>query len=280
MSRKNIARRFGIAVLGVSSLAVTGCGNQMFRQADYTPLDTPRAMPPVNSVQVSAANAPVDARPVLSPAYGDLEASAALNGAEKYVSAFPSKEPDLPPPDLSDQARYHASPASVDALKNPLPNDPRVVRGGQILFLNRCVQCHNAGGYGYGTVGQYLMPHPPDLASQLVQKRSDGALFWHITMGSGKMPGFRHWTTPEERWMLVAYVRSLKNAPAPTDPTVFQTSTALATTQMAPYPVYGFLDFQKGKTAYPFKVLNAYSSSDTTTGTLEDSGFGQAPLKR
>ena len=87
-----------------------------------------------------------------------------------------------------------------------------MVRSGQILFYNRCVQCHNPGGYGYGTVGQYLVPHPPDLAAPLVQHITDGAMFWHITMGQGKMPGFRHWLTPDERWALTAYVRSLKGS--------------------------------------------------------------------
>jgi mono/diheme cytochrome c family protein len=269
--------RLGLAGLSLLALGLTGCGNQMFRQPDYTPLDTPRAAPPPDAVQVSAANEPVDGRPVLSPAYGDLEAAQALRGAQRYVSAFPSKEPDLPPPDLSDDARFHPTPPAVDALKNPLPTDPRVVHAGQILFLNRCVQCHNAGGYGYGTVGQYLIPHPPDLAAKLVQQRSDGALFWHITQGQGKMPGFRHWTTPSERWMLVEYVRSLKNAPAPTDPAIFVTSTALATTPMAPYPVYGLPGFEEGKSEYPFKTLHPSSSSSTTNGQVQNTGFGQQP---
>lgn len=249
----------------------------MFRQPNYTPLDTPRAAPPVDAVPVSAARAPLDGRAVVATAYGDREAAQAMQEAPGILAAFPSKEPDLPPPNLSDNARYEPTPKSVDALRNPLPNDPRVAHAGNILFLNRCVQCHNAEGYGYGTVGQYLVPHPPDLASPLVQHISNGALFWHITQGQGKMPGFRHWTTPAERWSLVTYVRSLKNAPKPPDPTASQESTALANTPNAPYPVYGVKGYEQGKSVYPFKVLHPTTSGDSTDGTVINQGFGQPP---
>ena len=179
------------------ALALTGCGNQMYRQPNYTPLDAPRAAPPQESVSAADAILPTDARPVASNAYGAQvrlsgESEATYSGGVR-LTQFPSKEPTLPPPNLSDNARYEPAPASVDALASPLPKDPHVVRSGQVLFYNRCVQCHNPGGYGYGTVGQYLVPHPPDLAAPLVQHISDGAMFWHITMGQGKMPGFRHW---------------------------------------------------------------------------------------
>ncbi|MBV9851799.1 MAG: cytochrome c [Armatimonadetes bacterium] len=260
------------------ALATTGCGNQMFRQPNYTPLDTPRAAPPADSVPVNAARAPLDGRAVVSAAYGADGTAAALQASASSMAAFPSREPDLPPPNLSDNARYEPSPASVDALKNPLPSDPRVVRAGRVLFLNRCVQCHNAEGYGYGTVGQYLVPHPPDLASPLVQKRTDGTIFWHITQGQGKMPGFRHWTTTSERWSLTAYVRSLKNAPKPSDPAAYQESTAIRNTPFAPYPVYGVSGFERGESAYPFKVLHPSTSSDTTAGGVQNQGFGQAPV--
>ena len=270
-------RRAGGVSLVLLALLTTGCGNQMYRQPNYTPLDTPRAAPPADAVPVDMAAAPVDGRPVVSTAYGDAETAQALEGAAKLAAAFPSKEPDLPPPNLSDNARYEPSPASVDKLKNPLPNDPRVVRAGNVLFLNRCVQCHNAEGYGYGTVGQYLVPHPPDLASPLVQKRSDGTMFWHITQGQGKMPGFRHWTTPSERWSLVEYVRSLNGTPPPTDPSAFQESTAILNTPRAPYPVYGLKGYEQGESAYPFKVLHPSTSSDTTIGTVQNQGFGQQP---
>jgi len=263
--------------VGVFLLLLTGCGNQMYRQASYTPLDTPRAAPPTESVPVSDALTPTDGRPVASAAFGarvQLPGETEAMPVTANFTKFPPKEPTLPPPNLSDNARYEKAPVSVNTLQNPLPNDPRVVRSGQILFDNRCVQCHNPGGYGYGAVGQYLVPHPPDLAAPLVQNISDGAMFWHITMGQGKMPGFRHWTTPAERWALTTYVRSLKGSTDVADAT---NPAAWTVTRAAPYPVYGLTGYQDGKSAYPFKVLNPQARDPDSQGDVQNQGFGQPP---
>ena len=255
-----------------------GCGNQMYRQPNYTPLDAPRAAPPQEAVAADNALLPTDARPVASIAYGARvklpgEAEAKAVGGV-HLTQFPSKEPVLPPPNLSDNARYEPAPAAVDALKNPLPNDPRVVRSGQILFYNRCVQCHNPSGYGYGTVGQYLIPHPPDLAAPLVQNITDGAIFWHITMGQGKMPGFRHWTTPPERWAMVSYVRSLKGGKDVQDAA---NPDAWKVSRDAPYPTYGVKDFQDGYSANPFKTLSPPVEGSDMHSALTHQGQGQQP---
>jgi mono/diheme cytochrome c family protein len=260
---------WGAAIALVMAFLTSGCGNQMFRQPSYQPLDSPRAMPPADSVPVNPAFAPDDARPVVSPAWGDnLIAQTSPDAA-----TFPSKEPDLPPPNLSDNARNEPAPASVNALQSPIPlDDAHVISGGHLLFFNRCVQCHNASGYGYGTVGQYLLPHPPDLASPLVQHISDGAMFWHITMGQGKMPGFRHWTTPTERWALVGYVRSLKHI-APGD-------TALADTTQAPYPVYGQVGFENNRSVSAYRVLPGRTAGSPTEAPLKahvDHGVATEP---
>ena len=251
-------------------IAATGCGNQMYRQPSYTPLDTPRAAPPIESVPVAVSAAPTDARAVASSAYGADQAAKVV----RYAASFSTKEPDLPPPNLSDNARYEPAPVAVDALKSPLPNDPRLVIAGHTLFQNRCVQCHNAGGYGYGKVGQYLVPHPPDLAAPLVQNISNGAMFWHITMGQGKMPGFRHWTTPNERWALTAFVRSLKDS---TDVKDRDNAGAWTVTRDAPYPTYGVSGYQDGGSAYPFKVLRPPTGDPDSRENVHSQGFGQPP---
>lgn len=255
--------RLNHALLFALLALLTGCGNQMMRQPSFSPLDTPRGAPPPQSVPV--ARVPLDGQAVQSAAFGAADVASVVN-----IGGYSAREPDLPPPNLSDNARYEPAPKTVDALQSPLPSDPRVVRAGRVLFLNRCVQCHNPGGYGYGTVGQYLVPHPPDLASPLVQKISNGAMFWHITMGQGKMPGFRHWTTPGERWCLALYVRSLKGIaidPTRSGPDAW---TEAKTVSQSNYPAYGAYGFEDGRSAYPFKMLKGGMGVDST-------GFGQPP---
>lgn len=250
-------------------LLLTGCGNQMLRQPSFSPQDIPRAAPPELSVPVATTAVPAGDRATVSPSYGALTAAPVAG----YVAGFNTREPDLPPPNLSDNARYEPAPAAVNKLTDPLPKDPRLVQSGHVLFLNRCVQCHNPGGYGYGTVGQYLVPHPPDLASPLVQHISDGAMFWHITMGQGKMPGFRHWTTPAERWSLTQYVRSLKGAVLDANRAG---PSAWIETRTAPYPTYGVHGYEDGKSAYPFKVLHPAGDADSRAN-VQAQGFGQKP---
>ena len=264
MKHRLITGSIGIALL------TAGCGNQMLRQPSFSPLDTPRASAPQESVPVNLAKTPFDGRAVEASANGDALAAPVIQG----LAMFPAKEPDLPAPNLSDNARNEPAPAIVDALHSPLPNDPRIIQAGRVVFLNRCIQCHNPGGYGYGTVGQYLVPHPPDLASPLVQQISVGATFWHITMGQGKMPGFRHWATPQERWSLVAYVRSLKNAQP--DPNR-DNAAAWTEAATAPYPVYGVYGYEQGKSAYPFKVINPEGGAATSQPRVTNRGFGQPP---
>jgi mono/diheme cytochrome c family protein len=256
-------------VAALSAVAVAGCGNQMYRQPSYQALDAPRAEPPASSVPAALSLVPTDARPLVSPAWGDNTIALAV---DPLTQAAP--EPILPPPNLSDNARNEPAPASVDALQSPFPLDnAHLISGGHILFLNRCVQCHNASGTGYGTVGAYLLPHPPDLASNLVQHISDGAMFWHITVGQGKMPGFRHWTSPTERWALVSYVRSLKYAPAD--------NSEAGDVGLAPYPVYGQVGFERNRSVSAYKVIPGSTYATPTEGSLKlhaDKGVTTEPL--
>ena len=301
-----------MASLGTIPALLCGCGNQMFRQPSYAPLDTPRAAPPPDAVPVATGLMPFDAHPVISAAFGDRERIQADGGNEPSAT----DDPPLPPPNLSDDARNQPAPAVVNALANPLPNDPRVVHAGHVLFMNRCVQCHNPSGTGYGPVGGYLVPSPPDLASDLVQRNSDGAIFWHITLGQGKMPGFKHWTTPAERWSLVSFVRSLKNAPdisanAPAiaqetmiakvaaaesstgtrhaggalspesgppllGRRVLETFSAEGTAISLPYPPYGEEDFQSGVNRNPYKTLGKPASPAESLTVL--SPYSPQPL--
>ena len=179
---------------GMSFLLLTGCGNQMLRQESHGPLSSPRAVPPVDAIPTSTPA--WDAAPSTSAAFG---------------STGPRlPEPALPPPNLSDIARNQPSPPAVDKMKNPLAGNTEAVEVGRTVFLTRCTQCHDVQGHGHGPVGQYLVPGPVDLTSSIAQRRTDGALFWHITMGQGKMPPFRTWTSTYQRWALVDYVRALK----------------------------------------------------------------------
>ncbi len=106
----------------------------------------------------------------------------------------------------------HVPPlAEAARLANPVkPTEPEVLRG-KALFGVYCVPCHGESGRGDGPVGRIFVPKPADLrAGSPVMGLSDGQLFVIISSGLGAMPAFRADLSPEERWRIVSYLRTLK----------------------------------------------------------------------
>jgi len=102
--------------------------------------------------------------------------------------------------------------ASAKAVPNPLPNTAENSSKGQALFAVNCAPCHGAEGRGDGMVAKYFAPPPPAMQSDRVRARTDGEIYWILGNGLGNMPSFGKLLTPEERWELVLYIRSLQAA--------------------------------------------------------------------
>jgi len=106
---------------------------------------------------------------------------------------------------------YYPKEAREEAAtrKNPVPASPASVAKGGALFAIYCTLCHGASGKGDGLVAAKFVS-PPDITSADLQKsRTDG--YWHsyLTVGGAVMPAFGEALSPEERWDVVNYVRSL-----------------------------------------------------------------------
>jgi mono/diheme cytochrome c family protein len=88
---------------------------------------------------------------------------------------------------------------AVDRV-NPLTATSDVIAGGAKLFHQRCEQCHGENAQG--------LERGPDLTARIVQRQSDGALFWKVTTGNAYrgMPSFSFLPEPQ-RWQLVLYLR-------------------------------------------------------------------------
>ncbi len=86
---------------------------------------------------------------------------------------------------------------------------------GRALYQNECAICHGAEGKGDGDAARFLDPKPRDFTRGLFKIRStpslatDEDLLRTITRGipGTLMPSFEH-LTDDERWDLVAYVKS------------------------------------------------------------------------
>jgi mono/diheme cytochrome c family protein len=95
------------------------------------------------------------------------------------------------------------APADAAAKQNPLGSSPEAVAGGKKIYLRSCAECHNEDGGG--------LDNAANLTLGVVQKESDGALFWKISNGNVRrgMPAFTR--IPEtQRWQIVSFLRTLK----------------------------------------------------------------------
>lgn len=88
---------------------------------------------------------------------------------------------------------------------NPYAGQPHAIAAGRLLFLDHCAKCHGEDAEGKGS--------RPTLRGLLIQHATDGDLAWILKNGQ-VFRGMPSWAgLPEqERWQLVAYIRSLNNA--------------------------------------------------------------------
>lgn len=101
------------------------------------------------------------------------------------------------------------APASADALKNPVKDDPNATLAGKKTYATFCAACHGDKGKGDGVAATGLAKPPANHTSAQVQKVSDGGLFWMITNGNNPMPAYQSSLTELQRWQLVNFIRTL-----------------------------------------------------------------------
>ena len=89
--------------------------------------------------------------------------------------------------------------------------DPHAIAQGQQGYRYYCIQCHGANMDGYGTVGQSFAPPPGDLRSARVQNLPPGRFFHEVSYGipGGRQPALASTIAPDERWQIIAFVKSL-----------------------------------------------------------------------
>lgn len=108
-------------------------------------------------------------------------------------------------------------------------NDPatasRFLALGEQKFNITCAVCHGKAGQGDGPIaqraasvgaGQTGWVGPSNLTDEVRRARPDGHLYNTVNNGIRKMAGYGTQLSPEERWAVVAYVRTLQlsqNAP-------------------------------------------------------------------
>jgi Cytochrome C oxidase, cbb3-type, subunit III len=96
-----------------------------------------------------------------------------------------------------------------EILENPVPNNPKTLKEGEVLYGRYCMHCHGEAGEGNGLVAEQYKG-VPNYKADAYLNMNDGHIFHVITHGKGRMWSHASQVTPEERWKIVHYVHKLQ----------------------------------------------------------------------
>ena len=102
---------------------------------------------------------------------------------------------------------WNASKTAVN-MKNPFPADEFSLERGKHSYQIDCARCHGKEGKGDGIKSGKVHKDVSDLGSDVIQKQTDGELFWKISDARRPMPLTD--ITNDQRWDIVNYIRTFK----------------------------------------------------------------------
>jgi mono/diheme cytochrome c family protein len=106
---------------------------------------------------------------------------------------------------LKTTAQTWVVPDDQKAVVAPMKFTPEMQKQGEQAYMKNCQSCHGLPGKDNWAK---LAPPPGDLAKDKAQKQTDGELFYRITAGKAPMPEFRNIIPEDERWSLIAFIRT------------------------------------------------------------------------
>lgn len=151
------------------------------------------------------------------PKYGPYEESTFFRdgtSARPLVPGTVSRQPG-PAAEVTDQtvALETGRVGANYVAQNPLlVNEALVARGGE-RFQIFCAPCHGAVANGKGVTARYFNPPPASMYIPRLKEAPDGYLFDVITNGYRQMLSYASRIAVEDRWAIVAYIRSIQQTP-------------------------------------------------------------------
>jgi len=99
--------------------------------------------------------------------------------------------------------------ARANDLKNPLDSTAAIIAQGKVLYGMYCNHCHGPQGKGDGPVAEKYAG-VANLTGDALRGISEGHIFHVITHGKGLMWAHGSQVSPEDRWKIAKYVKTLK----------------------------------------------------------------------
>jgi mono/diheme cytochrome c family protein len=107
-------------------------------------------------------------------------------------------------------------PAWSAALAQRPAMTAELLQRGRERYGIYCAPCHDAAGYGHGTVPNRGFPQPPSYHDARLRNVGSDYIVDVITNGHGVMYSYADRVAPSDRWAIAAYIRALQlsqNAP-------------------------------------------------------------------
>jgi len=98
---------------------------------------------------------------------------------------------------------------AAKTLKNPLDSSAAILADGKVLFEMYCDHCHGPKGKGDGKVSDKYAG-VANLTGDALKNITEGHIFHVITMGKGLMWSHASQISPEDRWKIARYVKTLQ----------------------------------------------------------------------
>jgi mono/diheme cytochrome c family protein len=95
----------------------------------------------------------------------------------------------------------------VAGMKNPLDSTKAIVSEGKVLYEYYCQHCHGKTGAAESKIAT---TYPLGVANLTAADYSEPHIFQVITHGAGNMGAHGSQVSPEDRWKIAKYVRTLR----------------------------------------------------------------------
>jgi cytochrome c553 len=168
-------RALSVAMLVLAGATLSGCGQPMGALGQYKPNDPSPAFPDGTS-----------SRPL-------VPGTVARGAADKDLSYYTGVQPD-----------------GTFLTKSPMDVTPELLQRGQERFNIYCSMCHGRDGYGHGMIVQRGFTTPPSYHTDQMRSAPLGYIPFVITNGKGAMYSYATRVSPEDRWAIAVYIRTLQ----------------------------------------------------------------------
>jgi mono/diheme cytochrome c family protein len=154
-----------------------------------------------------------DGRAARKPVEGTIPQGYEMKGA--FFQA-PARNGTFADAGFTNQPNYFNTGKFGDVYGDGFPTEIKVneafIKRGQERFNINCAVCHGYAGQGNGVTSQFGLVAIANLHDERIRIQPDGQIYSTITNGKNTMGAYGPNVSVEDRWAIVAYIRTLQKS--------------------------------------------------------------------